>query len=341
MARDMELAGAVAPLRGADPGPVTIADGKTQFLDSLRFQGLAKSTMLKHETLWRQATAFAVREHIVYTAELTAAAVARFMKTWADGVPGTKKPEGALARGKKLERFRQFFKFAVRRKWIDEDPTRGMKGTKVKHQQTPPFAQNEMAKILAEADRRIRVARTPEIRESAMRSRALILFMRFSGLRIGDAVGCQIEWVKEGRVRLVTQKNHRRVDVELPVHVVLVLATTPPRSDLYWFWTGISTLKAAVSKWERRLLAIFRGAGIQRGHAHRFRDTFAVAMLERGESLQAVADALGNTLEVTEKHYNPWSKMRQSRLDEAVRAGWEGDGLLRQLDARVNRAVIN
>ena len=41
-------------------------------------------------------------------------------------------------------------------------------------------------------------------------------------------------------------------------------------------------------------------------------------MLERGESLQSVADAFGNTLTVTQLHYNPWSKIRQTRLDQAV-----------------------
>lgn len=329
----MEIAGSATAPASAAPGLISIAEARTEFLDSLRFQGLAKATMLKHETLGRQVATFAERAGMTHLIELDATAVARFMKTWADGVPATgKKPEGALARGKKLERFRQFLKFAMRREWIKQDPTAGMKGTKVKHEQTPPFMQTEIAKILAEVDRRIRESRTAEIRASAMRSRALILFLRFSGLRIGDAVGCQIEWVRDGRVRLFTQKNHRHVDVELPEHVLHVLRTVPPRSDLYWFWTGRSTLKSAVSKWERRLLAIFTGAGIVGGHAHRFRDTFAVAMLERGESLQAVADALGNTLEVTEKHYNPWSKMRQSRLDQAVRAAWDGDPLLRLLD---------
>jgi len=326
----MEISGAATPVSSAAPGPVSIAEATAQFIDSLRFQGLAKATMLKHETLGRQLASFASSARITHLVEMGAPNVARFMKTWADGVLPGKKPEGALARGKKLERFRQFLKFAVRRQWIAGDPTAGIKGTKVKHEQTPPFTQNEMTKILAEVDRRIGEARTAEIRASAQRSRALVLFLRYSGLRIGDAVGCQIEWVQAGRVRLFTQKNHRHVDVELPELVLQVLRTVPPRSDLYWFWTGRSTLKAAVSKWERRLLAIFGGAGIVGGHAHRFRDTFAVSMLERGETLQAVADALGNTLDVTEKHYNPWSRLRQSRLDEAVRAGWENDPVLLQ-----------
>jgi integrase len=332
ISRDMELACGAAPVAVA--GPVMIADARTMFLDSLRFQGLVKASILKHETLWRQALQFAAFEKIVYLAELDAAAIARFMKTWADGVPAwNKKPEGAIARGKKIERLRQFYKFAIGRKWVAVDPTRGVKRTKVKTIQTPPFTENEMTKILASADRRVLKARTPKMKANAMRVRALILLLRFSGLRIGDGVSCKIEWVKDGRVRLVTQKNHSHIDVELPAVVLRALATVPPMSALYWFWTGSSALKTAVTRYQLRLLEIFRGAGIIGGHAHRFRDTFAVAILERGEGLQAVADALGNTLEITERHYNPWSKMRQSRLDESVRAGWANDPLLAQLGA--------
>jgi len=110
------------------------------------------------------------------------------------------------------------------------------------------------------------------------------------------------------------------------------LAAVPAESDLYWFWTGKSKIESATTKWQNQLLLIFKAAGIQGGHPHRFRDTFAVGMLENGKTLQEVADALGNTLEVTERHYNPWSKTRQKKLDEAVRASWKNDPLLKILD---------
>jgi len=47
-------------------------------------------------------------------------------------------------------------------------------------------------------------------------------------------------------------------------------------SDHYWFWTNKCTLKTAVSKWQFRMLKLFRAAGIVGGHPHRFRHTFAV-----------------------------------------------------------------
>jgi site-specific recombinase XerD len=339
MARDMELSGAKfhSSKQETDAGPITIEDAKKEFLDNLSFLGLATETVRKHKTLLNQCESFAkdTNERIHYVREFDSAACARFAKTWQhgrdkDGVQ-VKQKEGARARGKKLERLRQFFKFCVSRKWIEDNPTTGMKGPIVKQKQTPPFTPNEMTKILAEADKRIIEART-DARSNAARAKALILFLRFSGLRIGDAVGCQIEWVKDGRVRLITRKTDVHVDVELPPHVTRALSTIRPKSDLYFFWTGNGAIETAVKDWQGRLLEIFTGAGINGGHPHRFRDTFAVAMLERGESLQAVADALGNTLAVTQHHYNAWSKTRQSKLDEAVRGGWSTDPLLRILD---------
>jgi hypothetical protein len=53
----------------------------------------------------------------------------------------------------------------------------------------------------------------------------------------------------------------------------------------------------------------------------------------RGQlDLQTVANALGNTLAVTQRHYNPWSQLRQSQQNAAGRRSWENDPLLKMLD---------
>jgi integrase/recombinase XerC len=330
MARDMELSGGGNPSRETIDGPMKIKDAKEAFFVNLTVRNLSAATKYKHDILWRQCLAFAEKNRLEFVADLDATVIDRFVKSWKDA---------ALARGKKLERFRQFFKFAVSRKWIEDDPTAGMKGPIVKQKQTPPFTPNEMAKILVEAEKRIREAKT-SARANAFRAKALILFLRFSGLRIIDAVGCQIEWVKGGRVRLITRKTGVHIDVEMPPHVTNALAAIPPASDLYFFWTGNGAIETATKDWQKKLANIFDGAGINDGHAHRFRDTFAVAMLESGKSLQAVADALGNSLQVTQRHYNPWSKIRQSQLDVAVRGTWKDDPLLRILDDQEEAAKL-
>ena len=333
MARDMELSGAKFHSKQEADAPITIEQAKKEFLDSLSFQDLETETVRKHKTLLTQCEFFAKGATIHYVREFDRAACARFAKTWQNGIKDKdgiqiKKTEGALARGKKLERFRQFFKFCVLRKWIEENPTTGMKSPESDDVQAEPFEANDTVKLLTTARAAIEKARSGGEKQNCIRMVALILFLRYSGLRIGDAVACRTEWVQDGRVRRIAKKNDARIDIKLPDEVIEALAEAPLMSDHYWFWTNKCTLKTAVSKWQFRMLKLFRAAGIVGGHPHRFRHTFAVSLLEQGKTLQTVADALGDTLKVAEKHYNGWSKTRQDRMDEAVSATWKNDSLL-------------
>jgi integrase len=63
-------------------------------------------------------------------------------------------------------------------------------------------------------------------------------------------------------------------------------------------------------------------AGIPKGHSHQFRDTFSVSLLEAGVPLETVAILLGNTLKVAERHYSPWVKSRQVKLEESIEKAW-------------------
>jgi len=55
-----------------------------------------------------------------------------------------------------------------------------------------------------------------------------------------------------------------------------------------------------------RLSRIFKLAGIPNGHAHRFRDTFAVELRLSSVPLERVSILLGHgSVKVTEKHYSP------------------------------------
>lgn len=82
---------------------------------------------------------------------------------------------------------------------------------------------------------------------------------------------------------------------------------------------------------------MFKEAGIVNGHSHRFRDTFAVALLEKGNSIETVSRLLGHTsIKITERHYNPWVKSRQAALDAAVEGA---NGWLRDLESRKKRKL--
>jgi site-specific recombinase XerD len=70
--------------------------------------------------------------------------------------------------------------------------------------------------------------------------------------------------------------------------------------------------------WRGRIAEVLTLANVS-GHPHRFRDTFAVSLLDGGASIETVSILLGYlSVRVTEKHYNPWVKTRQDALDKAV-----------------------
>ena len=165
--------------------------------------------------------------------------------------------------------------------------------------------------------------------ENAKRLLAFVLVLRYSGLRIGDAVSLSVEQIQGTKLYLRTHKTGQHVYCPLPPQVLLVLNSIVRLSDRYFFWTGRSKLHTAVGIWQRSLKRLFDLAGIDKGHAHRFRDTFAVELLLEGTSIEQVAVLLGHSnIKVTQKHYNPWILERQKQLESYVERVWAHDSLL-------------
>jgi integrase len=91
-------------------------------------------------------------------------------------------------------------------------------------------------------------------------------------------------------------------------------------------WTGKSKLHSTIGKWQRRLQTLFTLAGVEGGHAHRFRDTFAVELLLAGVPLERVSVLLGHqSVRITERHYAPWVRSRQEQLEADLQRTWERD----------------
>lgn len=131
-------------------------------------------------------------------------------------------------------------------------------------------------------------------KREAKRLRALLLLLLSSGLRIRDAVTLRRSCVEGGLLRLHTSKTGTVVNIPLPGVVIEALAEVQSPSPDHYFWTGQSKPKSAVGDWQRALQRFFRFAGIENGHAHRFRHTLAVMLLERDVPMEGVSSILGH-----------------------------------------------
>jgi integrase len=122
-------------------------------------------------------------------------------------------------------------------------------------------------------------------------------------------------------------KNGRAV---LPDIVLKALDAAPRSSENYFFWTAKSTIRSSKGKWQRRLQLMFELATVVGGHAHRFRDTFAVELLMAGVPLDRVSVLLGHSnIRITERHYAPWTRLRQQQIEADLNSAWKTDPLLR------------
>jgi integrase/recombinase XerD len=324
-----------------DEQPVTVERANSEFIADAEARNLKDKTVYKYLLLLRQLAEFARNQGIRYLKEFDQATLRKFRASWKDQ---------NLAAQKKLERLRSFFRFSVQNGWISLNPASEIKSPKVTTRPTLPFSREEMLRILAAIAERIEQCPSPW-KANIVRLRALVLLLRYSGLRIGDAVSCSVDRLANGKLRLYTHKTGTHVHCPLPEFVVKELEAIPRMSERYWFWTGNGKLQTAVCDWQGRLLDLFKGLKVEEfarankitarearkqlesrggkfaeGHAHRFRDTFAVELLLAAVPLERVSILLGHTsIKVTEKHYAPWVRERQEQAEADVKRTWAQD----------------
>jgi integrase len=127
---------------------------------------------------------------------------------------------------KRLEMLRSMFRFCVDSGWIDRNPAKGVRLPVVKHKPTLLFTDEDMEKILWAADI-IREIHWQMKEGVEKKLRTLILLMRYSGLRISDAVTLTTDRTKNGKLFLYQAKTDEPVwvrDVSVQEHIKVVAA---------------------------------------------------------------------------------------------------------------------
>jgi integrase/recombinase XerD len=296
-----------------------------EFLSDARTRGLKEdSTVYKYRLLFGQMKAFARDNGLRFLPELELPMLRKFRGSW--------KNENFSAQ-KKLESLRTFFRFAHANGWVAENAAVKLETQKTRCPQVLPFTREDWLRILTACDAYgDNYGRTGQ--GNARRLRALVLLLRYSGLRIGDVVSLPRERIANGKLFLYTAKTGTPVWCPLPDAVIEALDVVRGTSEKYFFWTGQGKLKSAVGDWQRSLKKLFVLAEVSGGHPHRFRHTFAVELLLAGVPMERVSVLLGHsTTRITEKHYSAWVRARQEQLEADVRASWALESSLLSSDS--------
>jgi hypothetical protein len=212
---------------------VTVAQAVEAYLADAVSRSVETSTLKKLETIFRkQFLAWTRVEGIEYLDELELDTLLNFRNTWEDG---------PLAKQKKQSRVIGFFWACVRRRYLTENPAIGLGKIKVVQIPTDYFPPDEFERIIAATYIRRGDRGGGDVKANQTRLRTMTLLMRWSGLRIRDAVTLERHRLNGDSLLLYQAKTGTPVYVPLPPQVVEALEDIPPGpkpNPRYFFWSG-------------------------------------------------------------------------------------------------------
>lgn len=300
-------------------GQQTIVEAARLFVEDKQEQGASKHWIYKHRRELKDLVVFANANAVSLVTELNLQMLEDFRKRW----PGV-----GITRRKRQERLRQFFRYCMKHKWCSENVAADLSNIKVDSTPTLPLTREQFAAVLAAADEYNPLARDRELMRK--RAKAMLMFLRHSGLRISDAaLSERTRLLPSNNLFLYTGKTGQHVYVPLPPHVARLLRGLPNKNPKYFFWNGTSSPESPGKRWWSTLKRIFRRAYVPDGHPHCLRDTFAVECLLKGVDIKDVSMMLGHaSIAITEKHYLPWVRARQVHLEDTMKKVWAADAEL-------------
>lgn len=277
------------------------------FMQFTRDGAAKSSTLRKYQTLMDQLQAYADWKGLRHAQELNQDAVLEFRKAWEDedagykrgrerkpGVPLWRKQSVATCR-RNLKVLRLLFKRCIERKWIKDDPC-----TVVRFPKERTSKRKEEVKYLTPVEFSAVLEKIGGFTRqmpgyNKLRLRALILTMRWTGLRISDAVVLKAEDINGDVLHKVTKKASTRVQIPLHPELAVVLAQLTPYDGGYLFWnrrTQDSKASTVQQNFGKQIAEVFRDAGVSadvRHVSHMLRNTFAVHLIEKGLPLETVS----------------------------------------------------
>jgi site-specific recombinase XerD len=268
----------------------------------------ADETKRRYKRLLRYFTDFCAGDSLVYLDQVDMEAMDRYawprckMRSWI----------------KDVELLRQFFEFCRDREWTAKNPARALKVPRMREANDVPYTHNEIVKIIAACD---------DIGRNSYewrRARAMVLLMRYAGLRISDVVTLERDHIQVPYLVKRAVKNNKLIRVELPPAVFQALDLLPPpkaaaKDNRRFFFSDTTGLRSPVKGAWRTMDAVFKRSGVVGAHPHRFRHTLASELLGKGGSIEKVAGILGDSPATIRRYYAKWTPEFQTLQDDLIR----------------------
>ena len=224
-----------------------------------------------------------------------------------------------------------FFERCIERKWMTENPAtilkrkRRRKDAKRTKDEVKYLTRKQLADIIWAVDQFPRMTEA-----NKTRLKALMLTMRWTGLRISDASVLKSDAIRNGVLYLKTQKAKTDVQIPLPGELMEILNRMTPYTGGYLFWNrrkedaSTSTPRGNFGFYIKQ---VFQTAGIPETDlqliSHRFRNTFAVHLLTKGVPLETVSLMLAHrSISTTADYYAAYAHEYMERAERLVRKVW-------------------
>lgn len=287
--------------------PKRWGDFQTEFLAASKTD-IRESTFAEYERVLKRFSLFLESASCREVADILAVTVTRYTESRRRDIHRVnRRPMSDGGIKYELRVLHRAFNFAVESGYLEKNPViaRNLNSTAGR---TQPFSPEEVKTML-----------TSEYLLGKPYLRAIVLLFLHTGLRISDVIYLRKTSIANGVLTVKTQKRETTVRLELHPDAIEALAAIKSSQGPYVFTTETGRPIVSLAKHLGRL---FKKCEIVGGHAHRFRDTFSVSLLEKGASLYDVAKLLGISHQTAEKHYSPYVRELQQR----------GAALIRQLD---------
>jgi integrase/recombinase XerD len=296
-----------------------LAECIENYLASRRHE-LGEKTEGQIRLLLRRLQTYCSSNGVYFIRELTVDILERFK---VDGLPGLADTSKSTA----VAKLRCFLRDAFRRGWITESLVDRVTAHRAVYEQKEPYADAEIAAILAEASKLN--GGTHGYAKHPATFRLLLELMLETGMRVGDAIRFDPSAVTKGDhlwIYPFSMQKNKRTDRQKHVEAYLTDRMKRAIDECEWLSPrlpihfGSSANQSYLgNEVYARMQTVGARCGVPDCRPHRLRDTFAVRKLLSGLQLDDVSRLLGHSsVKITETYYAKWTNSRTRRLERLV-----------------------